>query len=101
MINRLHIQAEAPVVWAEARCRDRSVAPADLFFSDQISDIARAKTICATCSLVEPCLEGALARQEPCGVWGGELFAKGKILAQKRKRGRPPKHSHEDVQLTA
>jgi hypothetical protein len=24
-------------------------------------------------------------------VWGGQLFANGKILAQKRKRGRPPK----------
>jgi hypothetical protein len=24
-------------------------------------------------------------------VWGGELFVNGKIVAQKRKRGRPPK----------
>jgi len=25
------------------------------------------------------------------GVWGGELFANGNVLAQKRRRGRPPK----------
>ena len=39
----------------------------------------------------EQCLSGALARREPWGVWGGELFANGKVLAQKRRRGRPPK----------
>jgi WhiB family redox-sensing transcriptional regulator len=39
----------------------------------------------------EECLAGALARREPWGVWGGELFANGKVLAQKRRRGRPPK----------
>ena len=87
--------------WSQARCRDRSIATTELFFSDSIPDIARAKTICATCSLIEPCLEMALARREPCGVWGGQLFANGKILAQKRNRGRPPKHPRDDVQLTA
>ena len=38
-----------------------------------------------------PCLEAAIERREPWGVWGGELFANGKVLAQKRRRGRPPK----------
>mgnify|MGYP003341417293 CR=1 FL=1 len=32
-----------------------------------------------------------MRRREPWGVWGGELFANGKVLAQKRNRGRPPK----------
>ena len=32
-----------------------------------------------------------IERREPWGVWGGELFANGKVLAQKRRRGRPPK----------
>ena len=62
-----------------------------LFFSDQLDAIARAKEICRGCSQIEPCLEGALARREPCGVWGGELFANGVILAHKRARGRPRK----------
>ena len=41
--------------------------------------------------LKEDCLDGALTRREPWGVWGGELFVHGKVVAQKRKRGRPPK----------
>jgi len=80
------------VDWAMARCNDGAGSMAGLFFSDEIQDIARAKAICNLCSLIEPCLEGALARREPCGVWGGQLFANGKVLAQKRKRGRPPKN---------
>jgi WhiB family redox-sensing transcriptional regulator len=90
--------------WAEARCRDDSGGGTALFFSDQIPDIARAKAICATCSLVEPCLEAAVARREPWGVWGGQLFANGNILAQKRKRGRPPKNprpEETEIGLTA
>jgi WhiB family redox-sensing transcriptional regulator len=70
-----------------------------LFFSEQIDDIARAKAICGKCPLAEPCLEGALRRREPWGVWGGQLFLKGKVLAQKRKRGRPRKNP--PVKLTA
>jgi WhiB family redox-sensing transcriptional regulator len=31
----------------------------------------------------------ALSRQEPVGVWGGELFEDGKVIARKRKAGRP------------
>ena len=40
---------------------------------------------------MEACLEGALARQEPWGVWGGELISNGVVLAHKRRRGRPRK----------
>jgi WhiB family redox-sensing transcriptional regulator len=79
------------VDWSFAACRAAEASLAPLFFSEQIDDIARAKGICTTCVLQAPCLEGALARREPWGVWGGQLFANGKILAQKRKRGRPPK----------
>ncbi|MDP9075455.1 MAG: WhiB family transcriptional regulator [Actinomycetota bacterium] len=72
-----------------------------LFFSEQIDDIARAKAICALCPLAEACLEGALARREPWGVWGGQLFLNGRVLAQKRKRGRPPKQPRPDIELSA
>jgi WhiB family redox-sensing transcriptional regulator len=41
--------------------------------------------------VIEPCLQGALERREPWGVWGGELFANGAVLAHKRRRGRPRK----------
>jgi WhiB family transcriptional regulator, redox-sensing transcriptional regulator len=30
-----------------------------------------------------------LERSEPWGVWGGELFQHGAIIADKRARGRP------------
>jgi WhiB family redox-sensing transcriptional regulator len=85
--------------WSEARCRDGEGSFTDLFFSEQLDDIAHAKAICAQCVLIEPCLEGARSRREPWGVWGGQLFANGKILAFKRKRGRPPKNAQ--AQLTA
>ena len=58
---------------------------------EQLDDIARAKAFCRACPVREACLEAAKVRREPWGVWGGELFANGKVLAQKRKRGRPPK----------
>jgi WhiB family transcriptional regulator, redox-sensing transcriptional regulator len=88
-------------VWADASCRDESESLTELFFSDQIPDIVAAKNICATCPLIEPCLDGAMERREPWGVWGGQLFLNGKILAQKRRRGRPPKNPPAGIQLTA
>lgn len=78
--------------WAQARCNDGAGTLVRLFFSEQLDDIARAKAICARCPVRRPCLEGALARREPWGVWGGELFANGRILANKRRPGRPRKH---------
>ena len=85
--------------WAHARCNDGGGQLNDLFFSDELQDIARAKHICATCPAMIPCLEGALARREPWGVWGGQLFLNGKILASKRRRGRPPKKARPEDQL--
>ena len=83
--------ADQAVDWTTARCRDGAATMVGLFFSEQIDDIARAKAICGLCPLAEPCFQGALERREPWGVWGGQLFANGKVLAQKRRRGRPPK----------
>jgi WhiB family transcriptional regulator, redox-sensing transcriptional regulator len=31
-----------------------------------------------------------VARREPHGVWGGEIFARGTITPRKAPRGRPP-----------
>jgi WhiB family transcriptional regulator, redox-sensing transcriptional regulator len=36
-------------------------------------------------------------RREPCGVWGGEIFDRGAIVAVKRRRGRP----HADRRVAA
>jgi WhiB family redox-sensing transcriptional regulator len=76
----------------QARCADGNGTLTHLFFSDDPLSTARAKAICAKCKLAESCLEGALARVEPWGVWGGELIENGRIVRNKRPRGRPPKH---------
>ena len=83
----------------EARCRDSGAALTSLFFSEQLDDIARAKAFCAGCPVREACLSAAVTRREPWGVWGGELLVNGKIIANKRRRGRPPKHPRPEDAL--
>jgi WhiB family redox-sensing transcriptional regulator len=77
--------------WDEALCNDGLGTLLDLFFSEHLDDIAQAKAFCQTCPVRLRCLQAALARREPWGVWGGELVVGGRILALKRNRGRPPK----------
>jgi WhiB family transcriptional regulator, redox-sensing transcriptional regulator len=70
-----------------------------LFFSEDLIDIARAKAICSKCSLAVECLAGALEREEPWGVWGGQLLVNGVIVANKRRRGRPPKLPRPELEV--
>jgi WhiB family transcriptional regulator, redox-sensing transcriptional regulator len=85
--------------WGDARCNDLAGTMSGLFFSEELQDIARAKAICAKCPVIAECLEGALERREPWGVWGGQLFLNGRVLASKRRRGRPPKVPRPEDQL--
>ena len=80
-----------------ARCSDGSGTLAHLFFSDDDLDVARAKAICRSCSLRTACLDGALARHEAYGVWGGVLIIDGEPARFARRRGRPPAHRIETV----
>lgn len=80
-----------------ARCADGNGTLTPLFFSDHVLDIARAKAICAKCALAESCLADAIDREEPWGVWGGELLSMGRIVANKRPGGRPPKRPRPPV----
>jgi WhiB family redox-sensing transcriptional regulator len=64
---------------------------ADLWFAESPADLERAKALCATCPVRSGCLAGALDRREPWGVWGGEIFSQGIVIARKRPRGRPRK----------
>lgn len=80
-----------------ARCADGNGTLTPLFFSDHVLDIARAKAICSKCALRESCLQDALDREEPWGVWGGELLSMGRIVANKRPGGRPPKRPRPPV----
>jgi WhiB family redox-sensing transcriptional regulator len=38
---------------------------------EKIEREARAKAICAQCSVKEPCLDFAIDIREPHGIWGG------------------------------
>lgn len=79
-----------PLVLSAKRCADGNGTLSYLFFSEEWVDVQRAKAICSKCSDRAGCLSGALERQEPWGVWGGELLDMGRIVAVRRPRGRPP-----------
>ena len=79
---------ENAVFAADLPCR---TADPDLFFAESPADLERAKLLCEPCPVKAKCLALALDRQEPWGVWGGEIFDQGIVIARKRPRGRPRK----------
>ncbi len=81
ILARQAIELTSPVP-----CRDGDPR---LWFAEDPEDLELAKAHCRTCPLRAACLAGAIERREPCGVWGGEIFDRGRILAVKRRRGRP------------
>lgn len=88
----LELLIETDDVWrVDARCNTGAGDVTHLFFSDDLHDIARAKAICSKCPVATECLDAALTRHEPWGVWGGQLIENGRIVVNKRGRGRPPK----------
>ena len=64
---------------------------AELWFAERTEEVELAKALCAGCPVRAGCLAGAVERQEPWGVWGGEVFVDGAVVARKRGRGRPRK----------
>ena len=83
-------------------CREKSlpavpchVGDPDLWFAESPVDLERAKALCADCPIRRECLSASLERQEPWGVWGGEILERGTIVARKRPRGRPRKNAQE------
>jgi WhiB family redox-sensing transcriptional regulator len=84
----LGVVLDAPGAELSLPCRS---GDADLWFAEAPRELERAKALCATCPVRVECLAGALAREEPWGVWGGEIFERGAIIPRKRPRGRPSK----------
>lgn len=78
----------APAAECELPCRGEP----DLWFAEAPGELERAKSLCAQCPIKAECLAGAVSRGEPWGVWGGEIFERGSVVARKRPRGRPRKH---------
>jgi WhiB family redox-sensing transcriptional regulator len=64
---------------------------ADLWFAEHPEQLGRAQNLCHGCPIRRQCLAGALRRREPWGVWGGEIFERGRVIPFKRGRGRPAK----------
>lgn len=75
---------------AQAPCRS---ADPEVFFPATPAGVQHAKSLCGGCPIRVPCLAGAVQRREPWGVWGGEWFERGEIVAAKRPRGRPRKEA--------
>jgi WhiB family redox-sensing transcriptional regulator len=69
----------------------------ELFFAEAPADVEAAKALCQGCRARVTCLEGALERREPWGVWGGELLLRGTVVPRKRPRGRPRKDSAPEL----
>ena len=53
---------------ADAACRDLDTA---VFFPETEAAADVAKSVCATCSVRDACLEFALVTRQDDGVWGG------------------------------
>ncbi len=90
MLSALHdIKADAEAEGLTIPCREYD---AELWFAERPDDVEFAKALCVTCPALTQCLAGALERREPWGVWGGQLFVQGDVVARKRPRGRPRKN---------
>lgn len=83
-----HMLDSAPSEEATLPCR---LHDPDLWFAESPAELERAKKLCAGCPLKAECLASALSRQEPWGVWGGEIVERGEVITRKRPRGRPSK----------
>jgi WhiB family redox-sensing transcriptional regulator len=80
--------AGTPDTGGDLPCRS---GDADRWFADTPAELEQAKALCGQCRIRAECLEGALRRAEPWGVWGGEIFERGVVIPRKRPRGRPSK----------
>lgn len=80
--------SDVPTTTGTPPCHD---ADPELWFAESPQDVEKAKALCLGCPVRRRCLDEALARREPWGVWGGELLLQGVVIPRKRPRGRPRK----------
>ena len=73
----------------QAACRGQDTAlfyhPENERGPSRVRREMRAKSICATCPVVNPCLRWALAAREPYGVWGGLSVDERETLLNRRQ----------------
>ncbi|MDQ1437468.1 MAG: WhiB family transcriptional regulator, redox-sensing transcriptional regulator [Acidimicrobiaceae bacterium] len=63
----------------------RGVDP-DVFYPTSDEEAAAAKSICAQCPVLQPCLEYALANRERDGVWGGATERERRRMVRQRRK---------------
>ena len=61
------------------------IAKQDMFYPASDADSGPAKAVCESCAVQVPCLEYALARREPEGIWGGTTFVERRSLLRRRR----------------
>jgi WhiB family redox-sensing transcriptional regulator len=74
---------------ASCRGEDSVFFFAPSYFEKRGQKLAReevAKRICATCPVIEPCLEYALGTREAHGVWGGLNETERRALLKRRQQ---------------
>jgi hypothetical protein len=76
------------VIERTTAARPRCVGSSKLFFSDRDPDIRRALAMCGDCPVRRPCGEGAVAREERYGIWGGMSESEVRRAIQLRAVGR-------------
>lgn len=73
------------------RCAEE---PPEKFFPSDGVGVDRARRICETCAVKEPCLEYALRNRIEHGVWGGHSErSRRRILKKRRDLGIPVTHA--------
>lgn len=70
------IRVPRPRWQLQAACRDiEGQAHVRLFFPERYGSSQPGKAMCATCPVIEPCLDMALADDTLDGIWGGTSAA--------------------------
>lgn len=90
--NALHAANRSADPWfCRAACR---ALPTELFFpagelDDQaVEQAEEAKTVCSNCPVRVPCLEFAIATNQPYGIWGGANTSERRSLRRRRQAER-------------
>jgi WhiB family redox-sensing transcriptional regulator len=89
-------KSDAPETCSQTLAVPCRAGDPDLWFAESPVDLERAKALCEDCPLRLECLTAALEREEPWGVWGGEIIDRGVIVSRKRPRGRPRKNPQQN-----